>query len=143
MRKAALLLSILLVGCQGGSGSVVNKVKAAPVQGELAEGNGRWQSRQKLILTEWTFHKDGSYDALHQEGSLAPQIRGKFRWDNGFLVIDPDPGSIEVRGRDAEEANRLQDRLSKGYELTVTWDAKDKFTAKPKGGGEAMVFTKM
>lgn len=142
MRKAALLLTVFLVGCQSG-GSVVNNLKAAPVKGDLTDNGGRWQSRQKLILTEWTFKPDGSYDALHQEGSLAPQIRGKYRWDNGFLVIDPDRDSIEVRGRDAEAANRLQDRLSKGYELSVTWDGKDKFTAKPKDGGEAMVFTKM
>lgn len=142
MRKAALFLTVFLVGCQSG-GTVVDKMKSGSVQGELTDGSGRWQSRQKLILTEWTFKKDGSYDALHQEGSLAPQIRGKYRWDNGFLVIDPDKDSIEVRGNDVEAANRLQDRLSKGYELSVTWDGKDKFTAKPKDNGEALVFTKM
>lgn len=135
-------MTVCLVGCQSG-GDLVNKVKAAPVQGELADGNGRWMSKQKLAVTEWTFSKDGSYESLHQEGNLAPQIRGKYRWDNGFLVIDPNPDSIEVRGQDAAEANRLQDRLSKGYELTVTWDGKDKFTGKPKDGGEALVFTRM
>jgi hypothetical protein len=137
MRKALLLFALgtALVGCQGGPG-------AAAVKHDLAENGGRWLSTRRLVKTEWTFHSDGSYDALHQEGEVAAQIRGKYRWDNGFLVVDPDRDSIEARSRDAEEAGRVQDRLSKGYVLAITWNGNDKFTAKPTDGEEALNFVR-
>ncbi|MGV3613691.1 MAG: hypothetical protein ACO1SV_00025 [Fimbriimonas sp.] len=141
MKKAVLFLSLLVAGCQGGvsGGGPAAVTLDKP---DLLQDNGRWLSTQKEIKTEWSFKPDGTYEALHQEGEVAAQIRGKYRWDNGFLVLDPNPDSIEARSRDAEEAKRVQDRISKGYELAITMDGKEKFTAKPNRGGEKLVFTR-
>ena len=145
MRKALLFIAILAAGCQGLAPKPVpigssNTTGSEGEKANLAENGGRWISTRKLIKTEWTFHPDGAYDALHQEGEVAAQIRGKYRWDNGFLVLDPNRDSIEARSRDKAEADRVQDQLSKGYELSVTWDGKETFTGTPKGGGEPLVF---
>ncbi len=137
MRKALLLLAVALgIGCQGPAGSTSPDL----TKPELAANGGRWLSTRRTIRTEWTFHPDGRYDALHQEGEVAAQIRGHYRWDNGLLVLDPDRDSVEARSSDKEEANRVQDRLSKGYVLTITPGQNGEFSAKPDDGGEALKF---
>lgn len=99
---------------------------------------GKWSSRRKTQLVEWTFQLDGTYDALHQEGAMAAQVRGQYKWEMGRLVIKTD--YVEPRSRDKALADRVGERIRRGYDLNVQWIGSDSFEARPTDGSEMLVF---
>lgn len=142
MRVASLLLGltlVALVGC-GPSGEKAAVTGPAP---SLTSNNGRWLATRTLSRTEWTFHEDGTYDALYQEGTVAAQVRGKFKQEGNHLTATPDPGSVDAKsGSKPEEAARVQKKLEEGVDLTLTPSGSG-FTGKPADNGEAYKFEPM
>jgi hypothetical protein len=136
---AVLLLALCLIAC-GDIGIKADSSSSAAGLPTLTEKNGRWLSTTQLVRVEWTFHEDGKYDALHQEGEVAAQVRGTWKLNGSTLTIDPE--DIEARSTDSAEADRVRERIDRGLELTLS-PSGEGFDAKPADGRETMKFERM